>query len=439
MQQCALLTVALVAVGCGAHSAPDPRAVAPGTSASAAAQSSMPPEAVSPRARGRQPVTPPDPLPAVELARLRYVFLALDSFSKEWPWLATDRTCVFLIGSETQWVVNCDAPPANDFETLASVFRGRAVYGRRGGTFDMNGDELSAAAFIRSTPATASVPIPASQGLAATANPWILVSTIDALIAFHPAFGPDTTTEEWMGVFVHEFFHTRQLLEPHFSQNFPDVITGALDRDALVALYESNVAYRAAVEQEYALLVAAAANPEMSGAEARSVLRKWANLHAKRQKLLRPPAQGEHLQRADVVYTYVEGVARYVENRFLVDAAYHPAASVAGDPRFSRFNAHEHKGYEGMMSRKLGPRYFYALGMHLALLLDRIAPDWKQRVHAEPDLLIGLALKLLATETARPLDEHGEAHVRPTRPPPWSASDEAASVPTAGRSLTAIP
>jgi len=35
--------------------------------------------------------------------------------------------------------------------------------------------------------------------------------------------------------------------------------------------------------------------------------------------------------------------------------------------------------YEGLVQRKLGARYFYSIGMHLALVLDRADPTWKAR------------------------------------------------------------
>lgn len=62
------------------------------------------------------------------------------------------------------------------------------------------------------------------------------------------------------------------------------------------------------------------------------------------------------------------------------------------DPRYQTFRAYTAKpGYQGLVQRKLGSRYYYALGMHLALLLDRADPSWKKRVGEQSEWLVSLA------------------------------------------------
>ena len=65
-------------------------------------------------------------------------------------------------------------------------------------------------------PATADVPLASDSTDLAQNTPWIIASSLEGLIGSHPAFGKDTSTEEWLSVFLHEFFHTRQLLAPAF-------------------------------------------------------------------------------------------------------------------------------------------------------------------------------------------------------------------------------
>ncbi len=38
----------------------------------------------------------------------------------------------------------------------------------------------------------------------------------------------------------------------------------------------------------------------------------------------------------------------------------------------------------------MGEAYFYAIGMHLAFVLDQWEPSWPQRVYTQPDWLIGI-------------------------------------------------
>lgn len=135
--------------------------------------------------------------------------------------------------------------------------------------------------------------------------------------------------------------------------------------------------------------------PNATKSEAVGALRDWTKLYAERRANLEARSNGPAMVRADSVFTYLEGVARYVENRFLVDPKYHPNLTVTHDARFHSFRAHLNKGYEGMPAKRLGARYYYALGMHLGLVLDRVDSSWTQRVHDDPDFIIGLVHKLV--------------------------------------------
>lgn len=337
----------------------------------------------------------PTPLPAVERARLEYALTVLDKISLHWPWLGTAQTCVALISADTQWVVDCDKPLAV-FAQLNQQFRGRPVFARRGGKLQLPGDrEVNTSDFLRATPAAVKFDAPFS-GAAGPGTPWIVASSLDALTQFNPqAFGPDTHTEEWLGVFIHEFIHTRQLSEAHFQHAYAEMFSGKLDREKLSALYTGDASYRASVQAEHALLASEAGNPTLDAARTRRVLQQWVRRYAQRRAFLGKQPDGVSMQRADIVFSYVEGIARYVESQFLVDAGDHGGTGPDGDPRFAHFAQWEGQGYRGML-RGVGARYYYAIGMHLGLLLDRVEPTWKQRVHAHPDFVIGLVHDLLA-------------------------------------------
>jgi hypothetical protein len=51
-----------------------------------------------------------------------------------------------------------------------------------------------------------------------------------------------------------------------------------------------------------------------------------------------------------------------------------------------------------MPNRQLDAQYYYALGFHLALLLERVDPSWKRSVHDEPDWLVGTVVRLTRAE-----------------------------------------
>lgn len=106
---------------------------------------------------------------------------------------------------------------------------------------------------------------------------------------------------------------------------------------------------------------------------------------------------------ADLVLTYVEGTARYVEAEFLSNSRFHSALPLAADPHFQDYRPFSSKqGYEGLVQRKMGPRYYYSLGMHLALVLDHADPTWKTHVSEEPEWLIGLASATAGSALPKP-------------------------------------
>jgi hypothetical protein len=264
------------------------------------------------------PQKQPEPLSPVDRWRLEYVMRAIEPLSLRWPWMTTQRTCIMLISLRTQWVLNCDRAPAADFARQSGDFRGRPVFARAGTELMLEGKEVPCAAFVQAVPATASVPNPKqSSSDVAREDPFIIASSLDTLVGTHPAFPANTTTEEWMSIFVHEFFHTRQLLLPAFSTTYAEMYDGRLDRNRLVELYEKDAQYRALVQQEFELLSGAARS--RASVDARDVLRRWRVLYKRRRDYLNGLPDGALLVRADVVYSYVEGVARYVENMFLVD------------------------------------------------------------------------------------------------------------------------
>ena len=340
----------------------------------------------------------PEPLAEVERWRVDYVLQAIEPLSTRWPWMTTQRTCVMLVSLQTQWLLNCERAPTAAFVRQSGDFRGKPIYARAGSEVTLQGQVVPASVFVQAVPATAIVPDSKQPDTAqGQGDPFVVVSSLDTLIGTHPSFPPNTTTEEWMSIFVHEFFHTRQLLVPAFAETYRAMTDRELDRERLITLYKTDPNYRALVQQEYLLLSEAARTPAPQ--DAHKVLRTWLALYETRRAYLLHQPDGPMLVRADSVFSYVEGVARYVENIFLIDPQYHPATA-SQDPHFQAFKAFENKGYEGMLNKGLGERYFYALGMYLALLLDAATPTWPAQVHAHPNLLLGLALHPAQHSTA---------------------------------------
>jgi hypothetical protein len=343
------------------------------------------------------PLTAAEGLPPLQRARLDYLFAAMGLIDAEWAFASDAQACVLLIAIDRQWVVNCPEAPAGGFAPTLETYRGQPVFARSVGDFGRAGHALGAQELLSSLAAVAYVAEPGALNPELPARyPWLLVGTLEGLRAQHPDFRT-CTTEAWLSVALHEYLHTRQLREPSFAPLLQQINTHALDPEILRALYRSDRAYQRRVEREYLLLTAAARKPRLSREEARAVLRRWLGLYRARRADLLGRADGERLVQADTTFTYVEGLARYVESKFLIERSEHASMPIAHDALFDAFAATEGRGYRAMPNRALQDQYFYAIGFHLGLLLDRIDPSWHRRVHAVPDWLLGVA-QLMAAE-----------------------------------------
>jgi hypothetical protein len=146
------------------------------------------------------------------------------------------------------------------------------------------------------------------------------------------------------------------------------------------------------LEAELAVLTDELARQDVDAARTRAALQAWNERYAARRSYLVSRPNGAELVRLDVLFCYIEGLARYVEGVYLVDARYHLHDDSRIDPTFKNFSGFEDRGYTGMPSRQMSSEYYYALGMHIALLLDRLTPEWVHTVHATPDWLVGTAV-----------------------------------------------
>ena len=338
----------------------------------------------------RAAVTPGPELPALQRARLDYVFDAAERVERSWAFMRPADTCVLLIEPEAQWVLQCDqAPPG--FTPAGAPFRDRPVYHHAGGSFTSAGRMRSAAELLSQTPAAAHVPRPGAQASGALPGqqPWLVLGSLEALAAFHPAF-PEATTEAWVSVAIHELIHTHQLRAPGAAPLLVAIESGARDPGALTRLFGRDPRYRALVEREYALLVSAAERPPQDRRSARQALRAWLALHARRTRHLAQLQDAARLLEDDALFSYLEGAARFVESDFLDNVSQQPDTTPANDPRFRAYALFRGRGYAGSPNRQLDEQYFYAIGYHLCVLLERLDPGWKAHAHEAPQHLFSL-------------------------------------------------
>lgn len=105
-----------------------------------------------------------------------------------------------------------------------------------GDSFEVAGALRSTRELLEHTPAAAHVFTPSAS---ATGLPpkhaWLLLGTLEALRAYHPAFGP-ATTEAWVSVAIHELIHVHQLRQPEFAPYLERIDNHSLEPTAITAL-----------------------------------------------------------------------------------------------------------------------------------------------------------------------------------------------------------
>jgi hypothetical protein len=196
-----------------------------------------------------------------------------------------------------------------------------------------------------------------------------------------------------VSVAIHELVHTHQLRQPDFAPYLERIDDHSLEPGAITALYARDSEFRGQVEREYAQLVAAAER-EPSAPAARRALQAWLRSYRARSARLSRRAQGAALLRDERVFMYLEGVARFVESDFLANAAQHPGTGLPDDPHFHGFESFIDHGYRASPNRQLDAQYYYAIGYHLCVLLERVDPTWKERMRADSAWLVGVIERL---------------------------------------------
>ena len=341
-------------------------------------------------------------LPALQRVRLEYLFAAGERLAREWPALAGPAPCMVLVAQDAQWAVGCERAPFSDPVQLPERFRDRPVYARAGTRLVLPGQPATScpewlARVAASTLLAPATPAPRPGQLPA-GTAVVAIGIVEGIVALNSDFR-NCTTDEWLSVALHEWLHAWQLVAPGFAGERRALEDGSLAPAALRALYTADAGYRDAVQREYRLLERAARRT-LDPAAARRELRAWSALQRARAGDLCARPDGAALLRADRVFTYLEGLGRYVESRFLVDPALRPERELLDDPEFGSFHRYRGGGYEVMQNRQLDPDYPYAIGFHLALLLDRVDPTWRARVHVHDGLLLGLAHELASSARA---------------------------------------
>lgn len=214
-------------------------------------------------------------------------------------------------------------------------------------------------------------------------RPMMLCSDVETMHQFVPDF---ETTEEWLQLVMHEYFHSFQFSHKNTINYLADTIQIAAD--TLNSIYLNNESFQQAIEQENKLLLNAIKTESQD-----SVFRlidEFQKLRSNR-RLKYQATSGFNLTRAENFWETIEGTARYTEYYMALHFSDVPVDTIKRcDSRFNGFaNYSDPKSLEESKAFKtrteIMPAYYYVTGFNLCRLMDKIGIEYKNTLFDRPE------------------------------------------------------
>lgn len=195
------------------------------------------------------------------------------------------------------------------------------------------------------------------------------------------------STEEWVTMVVHEYFHGFQYKHGNYLQAIARKIS-SVPQDSLRDIYRNNPWFKEKIDAENELLLLAL-NAE-SRAEIDSLTTAFFELRQQRRKETKQKL-GFDIESFEKAYETMEGTARYVEHKLYEkfsdklpdskltssDTAYHS---------YSYFRGYKIDKDEWLYLTSKTAVYYYATGFNMARLLDKLKVEYKNRLFHEGEL-----------------------------------------------------
>jgi hypothetical protein len=379
-----LVGLAALALGCVKDPAPAPfpqSAAAPSEKPAASAPPATVADSGPPPAKATEPSE-------VLVARVEAAMKAVALFDRDFAGLSAFHACIVLFDPQREWVFQCpDLEALSQFEDGRATFRGGPIFGAP--TLTVPGQKFPydkvkgivgrAGGVFRLPPSS-------------TETPFFLIQDLDALRANHPAFTA-TSTEDWIAIFVHEYFHVFQFSQPAIKAFTKDWHKEWPQREGHSKFFSDSQGYRDAVAAEVAILSQGLS--KKSKKTSKTILSKWLTLRKQRMANFKAEFEktgGEgSLDATDGFFTMLEGTARYIEVRFLCEPAL-PRPDLNQDPSFHHFDDFQGCGPTKVSGRdKVSGDFHYLMGMLVATHLDVVNPSWKKTVFSRPGFLVAEA------------------------------------------------
>lgn len=196
-----------------------------------------------------------------------------------------------------------------------------------------------------------------------------------------------SSTEEWVTMIVHEYFHGFQYKHREYLHSIAQSIS-SVPHDSLRAVYRNNPWFKEKVDEENELLLRAL------GAESRTETESLVTAFFKlRQQRRREVKQRLSLDIAgyEKAYETMEGTARYVEQKLYEKFSVKLPDSKLVSSDTSYHSYRDFRDYKIdrdewlYLTSKTGV-YYYATGFNMVRLLDKLNVQYKERLFREGEL-----------------------------------------------------
>lgn len=205
-----------------------------------------------------------------------------------------------------------------------------------------------------------------------------------------------TSTEVWVTMVVHEYFHGFQFQHKDYLQYFADSIA-AFQKHKLKGLYNDYAWYKQSIDRENSLLLQA-----LEADDREETRRLIAAFLGEREKRRNETSQKLNLAIAayEKMYETLEGTARYVEQKLYeqfslkrpdatlqeLDSAYHA---------YNSFKDYELEKDEWLYLTTKTPVYFYATGFNMTRILDKLGVQYKEQLFKQRNLSLEDVLRTI--------------------------------------------
>ncbi|MFM9909108.1 MAG: hypothetical protein ACKVOW_07165 [Chitinophagaceae bacterium] len=202
----------------------------------------------------------------------------------------------------------------------------------------------------------------------------------------------NTTTEYWVTMIVHEYFHGFQFKHKSFIDNITK-ISNNVTEDSLAIVYKNNSWFQEKIKKENEFLLKAIQSTSES--EAKNQIDSFFSLRKERREETKRKLNFD-IDEYEKIYETMEGTARYIEYNLQVEYA-----TKTPDKKLSKVDTAYHS-YQVFKNYKMendpwlytvGKRYFYATGFNMVRLLDKLNIEYKTILFNEENLSLEQILR----------------------------------------------